>query len=156
MLSVSFFLAPFVSIPCALLERAMDFRTLGIIWVAGVTVGLIVTVAGIFAGWTFYALALGLGANTVTQVVLANSLVEKRYWLPRFHKIVPVIRLGVYSSASGMMKKALLNVPDMIIGKLGTTTQVGLFSRGLGFVEFLSSSVPVSYTHLTLPTKRIV
>ena len=151
LLSVSFFLAPFVSIPCALLERAMDFRTLGMIWVAGVTMGLVVTIGGILLGLSFYALALGLGANTITQVVCANLRVDKRYWWPWFHRIVPVIRLGIYSSASGMMKKSLLNVPDMIIGKLGTTTQVGMFSRGLGFVEFLSSSVQQGISPVVLP-----
>jgi len=151
LLSVSFFLAPFVSIPSALLERAMDFRTLGIIWVSGVAVGLVVTIAGILLGLSFHALAVGLGANTMTQVILANAMVEQRYWWPRFHRILPVVRLGVYSSASGMMKKSLLNVPDMIIGKLGTTTQVGLFSRGLGFVEFLASSVQQGVSPVILP-----
>jgi len=151
LLSVSFFLAPFVSIPSALLEREMDFRRLSMMWISGVVAGLIVTVIGILMGMSFYAMALGLAANTVTQMILANVLVAERYWRPRFQEIVPIVSLGVYSSASNMMKKSLITVPDMIIGKLGTTTQVGLFSRGLGFVEFLSASVQQGISPVVLP-----
>jgi len=151
LLSVNFFLAPFVSIPSALLEREMDFRRLSMMWVSGAVVGLMVTVVGILMGMSFYAMALGFVANTVTMMILANALVAKRYWQPRFQEILPIITLGVYSSASGMMKKSLVVVPDMIIGKLGTTTQVGLFSRGLGFIEFLSASVQQGISPVVLP-----
>lgn len=151
MLSMTFFLAPFVSIPYALLQRSMNFGRLFVVTVCGAGIGFAVTIAGIFLGLSYYAMALGFIANAVTQLVLANSLIRQRYWRPEFRDIVPVMRLGAYSSASNMLKKSLLTVPDMIIGKMGTPTQVGLFSRGLGFVEFLSASVQQGVSPVALP-----
>lgn len=151
LLSVTFFLAPFVSIPYALLQRQMDFGRLFVITVSGATVGFIVTIAGILMGLSYYSMAIGFTSNAVVQLFLANVLSPERYWRPVFRGILPVMQLGAYSSASNMMKKSLLTVPDMIIGKLGTTTQVGLFSRGLGFVEFLSASVQQGVSPVVLP-----
>jgi len=46
----------------------------------------------------------------------------------------------------------------MIIGKMGSITQVGIFSRGLGLVEFLSQSLMMGVNPVALPylseTKR--
>ncbi|MGM0953172.1 MAG: lipopolysaccharide biosynthesis protein [Pseudomonadota bacterium] len=151
LLSVTFFLAPFVSIPYALLQRRMDFGRLFVVTVSGATVGFIVTIASILMGLSYYSMAIGFTSNALVQLLLANVLSPERYWRPVFRGILPVMQLGAYSSASNMMKKSLLTVPDMIIGKLGTTTQVGLFSRGLGFVEFLSASVQQGVSPVVLP-----
>jgi len=151
LLSLSFFLAPFVSIPTALLQRQMDFGRLLVIGVCGAGGGFLVTLAGIFMGLSYYSMAVGLAANTLIQMLLANRLSHDRYWRPVFRGIFPVMQLGVFSSASNMMKKSLLTVPDMIIGKLGTTTHVGLFSRGLGFVDFLSNTVQQGVGPVVLP-----
>jgi O-antigen/teichoic acid export membrane protein len=150
-LSVNFFLAPFVSIPYALLQRTMSFGKLLAVMSAGVVVGFVVTIVSILSGLSYYSMAIGLTANSLTQLLLANILIPRRYWRPEFHQIMPVMCFGFYSSASNMMKKSLLTVPDVIIGKMGTTTQVGFFSRGLGFVEFLSASVQQGVSPVILP-----
>jgi len=158
-LSISFFLAPYISIPTAVLQRVYQFKTLFIIKVFATVVGLLSTVSLILLDFSFYALALGhtliIG---VEFILIALFWPENTPWRPQFRGLKPVASVGIYSSMANLLKKATVTVPDMVIGKMGTITQVGIFSRGLGLAEFLSQSLMMGINPVALPylseTKR--
>ncbi|MDV2079732.1 lipopolysaccharide biosynthesis protein [Marinobacter xestospongiae] len=151
-LALGFFLAPYISIPTSLLSRHMEFRVQFKIRFIGSIVGFVSTIGLILAGFSYYALAWGQ-----TLVALLNFLMliqlkpRDMVWKPSFRGLGEVASFGVFSSATNFLRKLKVTAPDMIIGKLGTTTQVGMFSRGLGFVEFISQTLMMGVTPVALP-----
>lgn len=151
-LSLSFFLAPYISLPVALLTRHMMFRVQMIIKLVAALIGFAVTIGLILLGFSYYSLALG----QVAIVLVLSTLFfcfrpAEMVWLPRFSGMKQVASFGIYSSLSSFFAKAQLTLPDMIIGKMGITAQVALYSRGLGLVTFLSQTVVRGVAPVALP-----
>ena len=151
-LSISFFAAPFFSIAMALMHRQFDFNTPLKLKLIGAVTGLVVTLVMIYFGFSFYALAWGAASIILIQLAVACFIRSVSiYWVPRFDGILSIARFGIFNSSTNLLKNAVSSLPDMIIGKMGTTTQVGLFSRGLGLVKFLSGTIQMGATPVALP-----
>lgn len=158
-LSISFFLAPFISIPTALLTRTYQFKHLFYVNQVAAITGLTTTISLILLGYTYYALAWGYTMTIVAEFLMITLFRPKETpWLPSNNNLRPIASFGIFTSAANLFKKATVTVPDMVIGKMGTTTEVGIFSRGLGFIEFLSQSLVTGVNPVSLPylsdTKR--
>lgn len=151
-LSVSFFLAPMISIPTALLMRSFKFKEILIIRLVTSLSTLVTTISLIFAGFSFYSLAWGYTVAVLVEVILVYWLrPPETRWFPSLHQLGTVMRFGIYSSLAGFFRRGVITAPDMVIGKLGTTAQVGLFSRGLGFIEFMSQTLMMGAKPVVLP-----
>lgn len=152
-LSVGFFVAPIISIASALLARQLKFDQQLHMQVAGALVMLIATVILIYAGASFYALAWGQTAGIITRflVVIMFLRPEQMTYRPGFRSMKPVASVGVYSSLASVVRRATVVAPDLVIGKAGTTYEVGIFSRGLGFVQFVADTLMMSVTPVALP-----
>ena len=100
----------------------------------------------------------------VWLITLGHALT---HWYPAtFYLILPIIgrELGLSYSQIGLIMTcqylagAIANVPGGIlvdtVGRKGMLMALSLF--WVGFPYLLMGFSPVSYTHLTLPTKRIV
>lgn len=158
-LSISFFLAPYISIPSALMSREFQFNKLFYIKIISSVSGLISTISLIFAGLSYYALALGYTITIIIEFIVVLFMLPSSMPLyPSFKGLKPVASVGIYGSIGNLFRKATVTVPDMVIGKMGTITQVGIFSRGLGLVEFLSQTLTMGVGPVALPylseTKR--
>ena len=151
-LAVSFFFAPFVNITMALLAREFNFKSVLKVQLLSAIARLVAIIMFILAGFSYYSLALGqLTAIVVQFVLIAMSRQFPNYWRPVFSQVAEIARFGIYNSLTNLFQKAVNVVPDMVIGKLGTTAQVAMFSRGLGFVDFLSGSLQMGVTPVVLP-----
>jgi O-antigen/teichoic acid export membrane protein len=151
-LAISFFFAPFVNITMALLAREFNFKSVLKLQLVSSLASLAVTILFIFAGLSYYSLALGQLTRIVVQFALiALSRHFPNYWRPAFSRVGDIARFGIYNSLTSLFKKAVNVVPDLVIGKLGTTAQVAMFSRGLGFVDFLSGSLQMGVAPVVLP-----
>lgn len=151
-LSVSFFLAPFISIPTALLIRGFRFREILIVRLATSATNLVVTISLVLLGYSFYSLAWGYTAAVLVEafMVFWYRPPETR-WVPSLYQLGTIMKFGVFSSLAGFFRRGVITAPDIIIGKLGTTGQVGIFSRGLGFVEFMSQTLMMGAKPVVLP-----
>ncbi|MCK0163986.1 oligosaccharide flippase family protein [Marinobacter sp. S6332] len=154
-LSISFFIAPYISIPMTLLAREMSFKAQFRVLLISSVMGAFVTVSLVLAGWGFWSLAIGQLASPLTQFLIfcwrSPALMQFK---PSFDGMRPIIGFGLLSSISLLVRKATVTVPDLIIGKVGTTGDVAMFSRGLGFLEFVSQTLvtgaqPVAFPFLT-------
>lgn len=151
-LSVSFFVAPFISIPTAMLMRDFRFRELFVVKLYTTLANVLFTIGLILAGFSFYALAWGyILAVLVELAVLIYYRPAAMPWTPAFRRLGEIARFGIYTSLANFLRKGVVTAPDMIIGKLGTTAQVGLFSRGLGFIEFVSQTLLMGVKPVVLP-----
>lgn len=151
-LSVSFFLTPFISIPIALANRQFNFRIVLHVNFVGAIVSMIVTVALIQAGFGYYSLAWAVAARVLTEMIMVVlSPAAPVYWRPNFTRLRVIAVFGVFNSTASVCKRAIKILPDVVIGKMGTPTQVGLFSRGLGFVDFLASTLFMGASPVVLP-----
>ncbi len=151
-LSVSFIFAPYISIPNALLARRYKFKEISFIRLFSSFASLIMVVVLIFRGFSYYSLAMsGLFTAFVQFLLYIYFTRDVKVYRPRFKEIKPIAKLGVYTSLSHMLQKAQNTVPDMVIGKMGGPAQVGMFSRGLGFMLFLQNTLLSGVTPVALP-----
>lgn len=151
-LSLSFIAAPFISTPAALLTRSLAFDALFKIRLVTSVTSLVASVALVVMGFSYFGLALATTLAMVVQLIatllLAPSNME---WRPYFRGLRPIISVGVYTSVANLLKRGPTILPDMVIGKLGTLAQVGLFSRGQGFIEFLFQTLVMGVSPVALP-----
>lgn len=158
-LAVGFFLAPYISIPTSILSRQFQFRTLFFVNVTSSIIGFITTITLILKEYSFYSMAWGYLANVGTEFLLLALFRPREMPLrPSFSRLGELVQFGVFNSLASLVKRATVSIPDMVIGKMGTTFQVGIFSRGLGFIEFVSQTLVTGINPVVLPflskTKR--
>lgn len=151
-LSVSFFLAPMISIPTALMTRELKFKDIFIIKIIRSISNVVFTIALILMDFSFYALAWGYTMAVVIEFLAVLALCPKNMiWRPSLSNFREIAAFGIFTSMANIFTRALVILPDMIIGKLGTPVQVGMFSRGLGFIEFVSKSFLRGVQPVVLP-----
>lgn len=151
-LAIPFLFNSHTSVYQAVLTRNLKFNVLFKSNLISSIISFAVTVLLIFLNFSFYALALGYVARElIFYIGIHISTKRGTPVLPGFSGISAIMKLGVYSSTSSLMRQAQFNFPDLLIGKFGTTAQVGIFSRGLGFVQFINDSVTSGTTPLSLP-----
>lgn len=151
-LAVSFLFAPYISIPDALLVRDYRFREIATINVISSVVQLVLVVVLIEQGFSFYSLAISQAISIFVKFVLSLYFTrDVRVYAPRFTGIKDIAKLGIFVSVAHVVRKAQTTFPDMLIGKLGSPTQVGIFSRGLGFTVFISTLLLSGISPVALP-----
>lgn len=151
-LSFSFLVAPYISIPDAMLSREFRFRQITIIRVTAALLQFLVTVVLILRGFSFYSLAIGNVCSVIVQVILNLYFTRNiKVYRPSFRGLKAIASLGIYTSLSHVIRKSQHTAPDIVIGKLGTPAQVGMFSRGLGFVVFVSDLILSGISPVALP-----
>ncbi|MFP3978295.1 oligosaccharide flippase family protein [Marinobacter sp. KMM 10035] len=151
-LSVSFFLAPMISIPAALMTREFRFGDIFIIKMVTSIVNLISTIILILLDYGYYALAWGYTLAVLAEFLMVLFFMPKSMiWIPTLGRFKEIAAFGVYASLANLFNRGMVTAPDMIIGKVGTPTQVGMFSRGLGFIEFVSKTLLMGVKPVVLP-----
>lgn len=151
-LALSFILAPFISIPTAIYQRGYSFKILFYSKISAKIIGLSSAIIFILLGFSYYSLAFGQ-----VTIVIVEFFILFVFWpkgsprLPSFYGLKPIVSFGIYSSFANILKKATVTIPDLVIGKMGTTHQVAIYSRGLGFVEFVSQTLMMGVTPVALP-----
>ncbi len=104
LLALNFAVAPFGAPAGALLTRAMRFRTLHNIGLAGTLTGTLLSIGLAYAGYSYFALAWGLLATTSLHAVL-SMIVMPRYALlwPSFAYWRDITRFGGLLSLSSLI-----------------------------------------------------
>jgi O-antigen/teichoic acid export membrane protein len=151
-LSTGFLLAPFISIPAAILSKNYNFDKLLYIRLISSTTILISTFIFIKLELSFYGLALANAVSMIVQAIATFYFVPKEMmWKPRFTGLKPIVSVGIYSSLANILYRTQTSLPDIVIGKVSTTANVASYSRGLGFVDFLSGLIVSGVKPVALP-----
>ncbi len=151
-LALSFFLAPFISVTSALLSKRMQFKEIFFAKFTAQCVGFFSTLTLILLGASYYSLALGAALNAIVEFLILYRLRPKNMpWKPSFKNLKEIAKFGSVMTLSNLMFRFGTIAPDLIIGKLGTPNQVAIFSRGLGFMDFLTNILTVGIKQVSLP-----
>lgn len=141
-LAISFLFAPYISIPDAILSRTFRFKEISIIEMSASVFQMIVTLLLIYLGQSFFSLAWGQLSGMVWRFVLSLYFTrDTRIYFPSFSNLAEIAKLGVIISAANIVRRIHYSASDIVIGRLGSPTEVGIFSRGMGFIDFVSQIV---------------
>lgn len=153
-ITLPFFLAPYSSVPVALLAREMKFDIILKIDLFGSLIRNLVSIGLVLMDYGYYGLAYGALAGVVAEfLAITYFRPPGTPWLPTFRNLLHIFHVGVQISVSKFLESTSQNASDLVLGRLASMKDVGLYSRGLGLVLFLHSSLvqavgPVALPHL--------
>lgn len=141
-LALGFFLSPFIGIGKALMSRDFEFKNI----FYSETSSQIAQLASVFLfirlDYSYMSLAYSAFIGLVVEFTIVCICKPNRFSLvPLFRELNVIAKFGVYVTLSNLFQKISVNVPDLVIGKSGTSAEVAFFSRGLGFLSFLTMTI---------------
>ncbi|MBU3005716.1 oligosaccharide flippase family protein [Paraglaciecola arctica] len=152
LLSISFFVSPFFGNGMALLARNFEFKSRVKVSLTSQVFELIITITFISMGFSYFSIAIGVALKSLLQIVLIRLYQTKDMcWRPQFHGMSRIAKFGLFVTLSNLFERLTLISTDLIIGKLGTPSMVAYFSRGLGFIEFLTGTITQGISPVTMP-----
>lgn len=152
--TLPFFLAPYSTVPVALLTRELKFDSILKIELFGSVIRNLSCVGLVILGFGYFGLAYGTLAGIVAEFLAITYFRPAGMpWQPSFKSVGHVFRVGVQISVSKFLDLTSQNASDLVLGRLATMRDVGIFSRGLGLILFLHNSLiqavgPVALPHL--------
>lgn len=153
-LSISFFVVPFFSVPVALWKRKMQFHQMAILSFVSQLVTSASTIFLVLLGFSYYGLAIGVIIGMFSRLLIAITFRPAgTVWIPKFTLVKDLLQFGLFASSTNVFSRFSESIPDLVIGKIGSMADVGYFSRGFGAVLFLnriliSAVAPVILPHL--------
>lgn len=148
----TFILAPFSGVPNALLSREMRFQPLFVIRFfttiarAGSSIGFVLL------GFSYYGLAMGILVGAIVELAITTYYRPANTpWIPTFSRFKELFRFGIFTSTANTLQQFSLSIPDLVLGRVATMTDVGLFSRGLGVIVFLNKILGQAVAPVVLP-----
>lgn len=138
-LTIGFLVIP-VSVPAMTrIKRNMDFVSFSKI---AIVVSLGQTGTSIYLGVEGYganALACGATVNILMSTLLALYFMPVFDWLrPDFSEWRPIVRFGMFSSATGTVGEIGRSGTDLLIGRITGLDAVALFSRAQGVTDLFN------------------
>jgi O-antigen/teichoic acid export membrane protein len=151
-LSISFFVVPFLGVPMALWKRGMQFRQISILKITGQLVTAVSSILLVLLDFSYYGLALGAVIGLIARLIITIFFKPPgTVWMPKFTLVRSMVKFGIFASLTNVSTRFTESVPDLVIGKMATMADVGYFSRGLGAVLFLNKIVISSVSPVILP-----
>ena len=154
-LSLNFILVGFAAIGGARLRRAMDFRAITFIGIAGAAASSVASV--VFAINGFGALGLAWASVVGIAAALLGNLIRFPDLIAPlgFSQWPRILSFGGVSMGASILQEVGQRAPDIVIGRVLGFEAAGFFSRGNGLISlfesaFLNAVLPVSTTTLAM------
>ncbi|SMP69460.1 oligosaccharide flippase family protein [Noviherbaspirillum suwonense] len=138
-LAVGFIFIPFGSITHSLLTREFAAGKQAIVNVVGTGAFTVTCLTLAYLGFGTMSMAWANLANIIACAIAYTPLRPKNLpWLPSFRKWRNVLHFGIGTLLSNCIGAINNAVPDILLGKLGNATMVGLFSRASSTVSIFT------------------
>lgn len=149
---LSFLFLPLCTAAHGVLHREMAFARIATMGFVAALAGACTAVGAALAGLGAASLAWGFVAATATETALVFVLRPPGVSLrPGRGALRPVLRFGALSVVSGLVARLQEGLPDLIIGRLMSLHDVGIFSRGMGLVLLLNRLLTNAVRPVVLP-----
>jgi O-antigen/teichoic acid export membrane protein len=151
-MSSTFFIGPFTSVPIALWMREMQFRSRFIQRFFGSVFNSGSTIIFVLMGYSYYGIAMGTTLGLIVELLIAIYLQPRgTVWWPAFAWMGKLVKFGLYTSSNGLFHRFSESIPDLVIGRLASMADVGMFSRGLGVTLFINQIIISAVSPVVLP-----
>ena len=151
-LALNFFFAPFTSVTTSMLSRGLQFNRILVVNVTTEIIRFTASILFVLNGMSYMGLAWGILVGSLVEFVLLFWLRPKDVsWVPSFTGLSPIFKFGLYSSMTNLLARFDSSLPDLVIGKLGIPSQVAYFSRGVGFLSFITQLISSGIWPVILP-----
>lgn len=151
-ISLSFLILPFGSIPMAILHRNMDFRPVAIINICAAMVWAVTSIGLAYLGYSYLSMAWGSVAGVVCTILMVQ------FWRPKDLPLLPstqgirkVFSFGMLSNSMMILLEISRGVPELILGRLSEMMIVGYFGRAMGLVSLFEKLVMKSLWSVAFP-----
>ena len=129
-LAIGFVFIPFGSITHSLLTREFEAGKQAIVYVVGTSAYAITCLTLAYLGFGTMSMAWANLANIVACAIAYAPLRPKHLpWMPSFRNWRRVVHFGIGNLLSNCLGAVNNAAPDILLGKLGNASLVGLFSR---------------------------
>lgn len=126
----SYLIVPFGIVPCAMLQRQMDYYSMFLVNVGAAILNAVVALGLAWAGYSAFSLAWALIAQQAARAVIGQWRSGIRPPFPlSLEGIGPILRFGSNSTLLYISDAISSRSPDLVIGRVLTLTAVGLYSR---------------------------
>jgi O-antigen/teichoic acid export membrane protein len=158
-LAIGFLFSPYISVWSALLTRELKFKKLLLIRSLVQTSAFIISLGLVLQGFSYFSLAWGVVISSFLEIIIIYKYRQENFELnPSFKQFGNILQFGLITSSANLLSRFSSVIPDLVIGKLGSTVNVAVFSRGFGFLSFLTTTFTRGVAPVTLPylsiTKR--
>lgn len=138
-LALGFVLIPFSSLMLSLMLREFEADKLAWVTLAGTSAYTVTCLTMAYMGFGTMSLAWANFANILACALAYLPFRPKGLpWLPSFSGWGTVIRFGSGTILTNLANTLNNSIPDVLLGKLGTSHQVGLFSRANSTVNIFT------------------
>ncbi|MGB3724788.1 MAG: oligosaccharide flippase family protein [Glaciecola sp.] len=152
LLSISFYSSPFTSTTSSLLSRELKFEKLFFLQTFGPVVGLVVSITLLYQGYSYEALAIGQAMQGLVDLLVSWFIrPSSMSWKPNLVHIRSIFRVGAYTSLINLVNRLGDVIPDLILGRLGTTAFVAIVSRAIGLQLFMRDILLKGVSKIALP-----
>lgn len=135
-LAIGFIFIPFGAITLSLLTREFEAGKQAIVNVVGTATFAVTCLTLAYNGFGTMSMAWANLANIIAGAIACAPLRPKHLpWTPSFRNWNNVLHFGVGTLLSNCLSSINNAVPDILLGKLGNASLVGLFSRASSTVS---------------------
>ncbi|MDR0775289.1 MAG: oligosaccharide flippase family protein [Azonexus sp.] len=151
-LALNFAITPFLAYPNAWLVREMRFGSIAGVRFVGALVHAASAIGMAWFGFGPVSLAWANALTTVASIVAIWVFACPRLpWRPITRGIGDVVSFGGKLTATSLMNTLSGGAPELLLGKLQSMVDAGLFSRGQGLVTMFQRLVMDAVNSVALP-----
>ncbi len=141
-MAICVFIGSLGSVQVALFSKQLDFKTTAIIGAIAAAISSLAALAAAFNGFGVWSLV----AQTFVATVVSTLLIWLKHpWRPKFtfdlKLIQPYLKFGGYLLISRLINVVSINLYTIVIGKVYTAQDVGIFNRASNFQNLLVNSM---------------
>lgn len=151
-LALNFAVTPFLAFPYAWLSRDMRFGTIAVVRFIGSVAHASCAIGLVWAGQGPISLAWANLLTTVAGILAIWLLAPPRWpWRPTLRGISEVVSFGGKLTLTSLLNSFSGGTPELILGKVQSMVEAGLYSRALGLVTMFHRLVLEAVNAVALP-----
>lgn len=151
-LALNFAITPFLAYPNAWLVREMRFGSIAGVRFIGALVHAASAITMAWLGYGPVSLAWANALTTVASIIAIWIFAHPSLpWRPIVHGIGDVVSFGGKLTVTSLMNTLSGGAPELLLGKMSSMLDAGLFSRGQGLVTMFQRLVMDAVNSVALP-----
>lgn len=151
-LALNFAITPFLAYPNAWLVREMQFGSIAAVRFIGALVHAASAITMAWLGYGPVSLAWANALTTVASIIAIWVFARPSLpWRPIARGIGDVVSFGGKLTATSLMNTLSGGAPELLLGKIQSMVEAGLFSRGQGLVVMFQRLVMDAVNAVALP-----